>query len=203
MFETYSDSTKPTTPTLSSGSTKPTTPTLSSGSTKPTTPTLSSGSTKPTTPTLSSGSKSVSSRVPLSACGKHAGSQILRAQRLGTEVTDGPMAQRFNSLTSTSSSDTEKRRTPTHSRSQSVSKLNAQSGTESTQRKLRTKSETLSVAKQGILKQRPNGTVDTWNSSDNGSQTRVGLAECMNSNSNNNCHQRHAQPLLGLQREAT
>ena len=55
MFET-SDSTKPTTPTLSSGSTKPTTPTLSSGSTKPTTPTLSSGSTKPTTPTLSSGS---------------------------------------------------------------------------------------------------------------------------------------------------
>ena len=195
MFETHSDSTKPTTPTLSSGSTKPTTPTLSSGSTKPTTPTLSSGSTKPTTPTLSSGSKSVSSRVPLSACGKHAGSQILRAQRLGTEVTDGPMAQRFNSLTSTSSSDTEKRRTPAHSRSQSVSKLNAQSGTESTQRKLRTKSETLSVAKQGILKQRPNGTVDTWNSSDNGSQTRVGLAECVNSNSNNNCHQRHSLSL--------
>ena len=194
MFETHSDSTKPTTPTLSSGSTKLTTPTLSSGSTKPTTPTLSSGSTKPTTPTLSSGSKSVSSRVPLSACGKHAGSQILRAQRLGTEVTDGPMAQRFNSLTSTSSSDTEKRRTPTHLRSQSVSKLNAQSGTESTQRKLRTKSETLSVAKQGILKQRPNGTVDTWNSSDNGSQTRVGLAECVNSNSNN-CHQRHSLSL--------
>ena len=190
-----SGSTKPTTPTLSSGSTKPTTPTLSSGSTKPTTPTLSSGSTKPTTPTLSSGSKSVSSRVPLSACGKHAGSQILRAQRLGTEVTDGPLAQRFNSLTSTSSSDTEKRRTPAHSRSQSVSKLNAQSGTESTQRKLRTKSETLSVAKQGILKQRPNGTVDTWNSSDNGSQTRVGLAECVNSNSNNNCHQRHSLSL--------
>ena len=195
-----SSSTKPTTPTLSSGSTKPTlssgltkptTPTLSSGSTKPT---LSSGSTKPTTPTLSSGSKSVSSRVPLSACGKHAGSQILRAQRLGTEVTDGPMAQRFNS-TSTSSSDTEKRRTPTHSRLQSVSKLNAHSGTESTQRKLRTKSETLSVAKQGILKQRPNGTVDTWNSSDNGSQTRVGVAECVNSNSNNNCHQRHSLSL--------
>ena len=194
MFETHSDSTKPTTPTLSSGSTKPTTPTLSSGSTKPTTPTLSSGSTKPTTPTLSSGSKSVSSRVPLSACGKHAGSQILRAQRLGTEGTDGPMAQRFNS-TSTSSSDTEKRRTPAHSRSQSMSKLNAQSGTESTQRKLRTKSETLSVAKQGILKQRPNGTVNTWNSSDNGSQTRVGLAECVNSNSNNNCHQRHSLSL--------
>ena len=194
MFETHSDSTKPTTPTLSSGSTKPTTPTLSSGSTKPT---LSSGSTKPTTPTLSSGSKNVSSRVPISACGKHTGSQKLRAQsnsRLGTEGNDGPMAQCFNS-TSTSSSDTEKRRTPTHSRSQSVSKLNAQSGTESTQRKLRTKSETLSVAKQGILKQRPNGTVDTWNSSDNGSQTRVGLAECVNSNSNNNCHQRHSLSL--------
>ena len=202
MFETHSDSTKPTTPTLSSGSTKPTTPILSSGSTKPTTPTLSSGSTKPTTPTLSSGSKSVSSRVPLSACGKHAGSQKLRAQRLGTEGTDGPMAQRFNSLTSTSSSDTEKRRTPAHSRSQSVSKLNAQTGTESTQRKLHAKSETLSVAKQGILKQRPNGTVNTWNSSDNGSQTRVGLAECVNSNSNNNCHQRHSLslPCRGKQR---
>ena len=218
MFETHSESTKPTTPTLSSGSTKPTTPPLSSGSTKPTTPTLSSGSTKPTTPTLSSGStkptlssglikpttptlssgsKSVSSRVPLSACGKHTGSQKLRVQsnsRLGTEIIDGPMAQHFNS-TSTSSSDTEKRRTSTHSRSLSVSKLNAQSGTESTQRKLRTKSETLSVAKQGILKQRPNGTVDTWNSSDNGSQTRVGLAECVNSNSNNNCHQRHSLSL--------
>ena len=192
-----SGSTKPTTPTLSSGSTKPTTPTLSSGSTKPTTPTLSSGSTKPTTPTLSSGSKSVSSRVPISACGKHTGSQKLRAQsnsRLGTEGTDGPMAQRFNS-TSTSSSDTEKRRTPAHSRSQSVSKLNAQSGTEPTQRKLRAKSETLSVAKQGILKQRPNGAVDTWNSSDIGSQTQVGLAECVNSNSNSNCHQRHSLSL--------
>ena len=192
-----SGSTKPTTPPLSSGSTKPTTPTLSSGSIKPNTPTLSSGSTKPNTPPLSSGSKRVSSRVPISGCGKHTGSPKLRAQsnsRLGTEVTDGPMARRFNS-TSTSSSDTEKRKTPAHSRSQSVSKLNAQSGTESTQRKLRTKNETLSVAKQGILKQRPNGTVDTWNSSDNGSQTRVGVAECMNSNSNNNCHQRHSLSL--------
>ena len=100
--------------------------------------------------TLSSGPKSASSRIPLSACGKHTGSQKLRAQtnsRLGTEATDGPIPQRFNS-TSTSSSDTEKRRTPTHSRSlsqpaQSGSKPNAQSGTESTQRKLRTKSETL------------------------------------------------------------
>ena len=75
---------------------------------------------------------------------------------------------------------------------QSVSTSNAQSSPE---KKVCTKSETLSVAKQGILKQRPNGTVDTWNSSDNGSQTRVGLAECVNSNSNNNCHQRHSLSL--------
>ena len=147
-------------------------------------------STKPTRSTLSSGPKSASSRIPLSACGKHAGSQKLRTQtnsRLGTEATDSPMPQRFNS-TSTSS-DTEKRRTAVHSRSfsqpaQSGSKSNAQSGTESTQRKLRTKSETLYTAKQGILKQRPNGTVGT----------QVG-PECANSNANNNCHQRHSLSL--------
>ena len=76
-----------------------------------------------------------------------------------------------------------------------MSTSNAQSPPQ--KKKLRTKSETLSVAKQGILKQRPNGTVDTWNSCDIGSQTRVGLAECVNSNSesNNNCHQRHSLSL--------
>ena len=157
-----------------------------------------SGSTEPTSSSLSSGPKSASSRIPLSACGKHAGSQKLRAQtnsRLGTEATDSPIPQRFN----TSSSDTEKRRTAVHSRSlsqpaQLVSKSNAQSGTESTQRKLRTKSETLYTAKQGILKQRPNGTVNTRSSSDIGSRTRVG-PKCANSNSNNNCHQRHGLSL--------
>ena len=159
------------------------------------------GSTEPTRSTLSSGPKSASSRIPLSACGKHTESQKLRAQtnsRLGTEATDSPIPQCFNS-TSTSSSDTEKRRAPTHSRSlsqpaQSESKSNAQSGTESTQRKLRTKSETLYATKQGILKQRPNGTVNTRSSSDTGTRTRVG-PECANSNSNNNCHQRHSLSL--------
>ena len=160
-----------------------------------------SGSTEPASSTLSSGPKSASSRIPLSACGKHTGSQQLRAQtnsRLGTEATDGPMPEHFNS-TSSSSSDTEKRRTPMHSRSlsqpaQSVAKSNAQSGTESTQRKLRTKSETLYATKQGILKQRPNGTVNTRNSSGIGTRTRVG-PECANSNTNNNCHQRHGVSL--------
>ena len=164
-----------------------------------------SGSTEPTSSTLSSGPKGVYSRIPLSACGKHTGSQQLRAQtnsRLGTEATDGPMPQHFNSRSS-SSSDTEKRRTPTHSRSlsqpaQSVS--NAQSGAESTQRKLRTKSETLYATKQGTLKQRPNGTVNPWSSSGIGTRTRVG-PECANSNSNNNCHQRHglSSPCRGKQ----
>ena len=160
-----------------------------------------SGSTEPTSSTQSSDPKSASSRIPLSACGKHTGSQKLTAQtnsRLGTEATDSPIPQRFNS-TSTSSSDTEKRRTAVHSRSlsqpaQSVSSSNAQSGTESTQRKLRTKSETLYATKQGILKQRPNGTVNTRSSSDIGTRTRVG-PECANSNSNNNCHQRHGLSL--------
>ena len=91
--------------------------------------------------------------------------------------------------------DTEKRKTPAHSRSfsqpaQPLSKL-VQDGADSTHRKQRTKSEILRAPLQGILKRRPNGAVNATNS---GICTST-QTECVNLNSNNNYHQKYSLSL--------
>jgi len=125
------------------------------------------------------GTRSVSSRIPHSVSTKSA-----RNTKVGAQA---------NSLSK--KIDTDKRKTPVHSRSfsqpaQPLSKP-AQDGADSTHRKQRVKSEILRAPLQGILKRRPNGAVNATNS---GICTST-QTECENLNSNNNYHQKYSLSL--------